>query len=128
MGRHDDAPAVERIGGRPSALAEQARVHLGALENAAGEYDAALAALAPFEADAIKTPLGEKVLLERGWALYKLRRYADAEKCLNQILEHDAQALEPRYWLGMVLAADRRWAAAIEPLSAVETGATNPTA
>ncbi len=108
-------------------LAEQARLQLAALENAAGDYDAALQVLAPFDGAAAASPHGEKSLLERGWALYKLRRYSDAETCFNRLVEHDADALEPRYWLGMVLAADRRWAAAIQPLAAVETGATNPT-
>ena len=128
LGRLDAARrAYQDLVANHQTLGEQARFHLGILENAAGEYDAALQALDPLAAESSESPLRDKAQLERGWALYKLRRYADAESCFTQLAERDATNVEPRYWLGLVLAADRRWAAAIEPLKAVESGATNPT-
>jgi TolA-binding protein len=128
LGRVDTARrAYQDLAANHEALREQARFHLGILENAAGEYDAALQALDPLVAASSESPLGDKARLERGWALYKLRRYAEAEACFTELIERDATNVEPRYWLGLVLAADRRWAAAIEPLAKVEATATNPT-
>jgi cellulose synthase operon protein C len=128
LGRVEEARrAYREMSAADAAVADQAQLQWGALENAAGEYDAALTAFAPF-ADKLKSsPLAEKAALGRGWALYKLKSYAAAETCFDELVKRDATNFEACYWLAVTRAADQRWADAIEPLRAVEAGAQDPT-
>ena len=127
LGKLDAARAdLRKLAAGQGPWSEQAQLQLGLLENAAGEYEAALAALQPYEGHLADSPHQAAAQLERGWALYKLHRNPEAEAVFQRLAEHDAASFEPRYWLGMVLAAERRWDAAIAEFSAVESNSTNP--
>ena len=85
-GRTDAARNVYReMAEQAGPHADQAHFRWGVLENATGNYDGALEALAAFDSNLAASPLRDKAQLERGWALHKLRRFAEAKTCFAEL-------------------------------------------
>ncbi|HTU27511.1 MAG TPA: tetratricopeptide repeat protein, partial [Pirellulales bacterium] len=122
--------------------ADEARYRLGMLENGAGNFDAAIGVLAPLAekatgsvaqkdaddnaAEAAADPLlADKAAVAYGWALYKLGRYDDAERCLAAVAGHDGSSDEAQFCLGLARAGGQKWEGAIGPLEFVEQHAAD---
>ncbi len=85
-------------------LAGRALLKLAGLENAQGDHAAALAALDDLDAlpsSASDPSLAAPARLARGFALYKLGRYAEAEPLLAKLAAEASLQVEAGYWLGM---------------------------
>ncbi len=98
-------------------LAGRALLGLGNLENAAGNYSAALTAFEKLSASPAPAAQQAKGKLGRGYALFKLHRSAEAETVLADLLEDVALRVEARYWLGLSQKERRAWTDAYKTLS-----------
>ncbi|HEY1784928.1 MAG TPA: tetratricopeptide repeat protein [Pirellulales bacterium] len=111
-------------------VADEAHYRLGTLENGAANYEAAVQALTPLvdrAGDKGADPqLIDKAATAQGWALYKLERYAEAERCLAAAVDRDASNDEAQFCLGLSRAGNQHWEEAIAPLELVEHKATDP--
>jgi TolA-binding protein len=101
-----------------SPLSDQALLHLGAVENALGEHASAVAALERLAVKFPDSPLQVTGRLERGYALYKLGRYREAEVLLQDLVDKPAVSVEAYYWLGLSLKARKQWSEAARALVA----------
>jgi len=110
-------------------LAEQALVQLAGVENKAGAYAEALADLDAFEQRFPTSPLREKAQLGRGFALYKLGRFDEANQTLAPLAKADgSQAAEAAYWLAMSQGSQDDWRAAIDTLAGIRADDAHPLA
>ena len=118
------------MAGAPGPLADEAQYRLGVLENEAGNYEAAAAALSALverAGDKAADPqLVDKAATAQGWAFYKLDRYDEAERCLAAVVDRDAANDEAQFCLGLARAGGQHWDTAIAPLELVEQRATDP--
>ncbi|MGD9719766.1 MAG: tetratricopeptide repeat protein [Pirellulales bacterium] len=92
-----------------STLADYALVRLAAMDNDRGDHAAAIARLARVAKEYPTSVLADKATLGRGYALYKLGRYAEAEAALTPLTRRPAVAVDASYWLGMSQAARESW-------------------
>jgi TolA-binding protein len=132
LGNIDDArQTFGTLAGAPGPLSDEAQYRLGMLENGAGNYEAAvqaLSALVERAGDKAADPqLVDKAATTQGWALYKLERYAEAERCLAAAVDRDAANDEAQFCLGLARAGGQHWDEAIAPLEFVEHEASDPT-
>ena len=104
-----------------SPWADDAQFRLGASQYAAGEFDAALQSFAAFETSFDGSPWKDKAAFAAGQSLFYTKKY-DQAKVRFEALAREASegqpdvALEAKYWLGLVLKAQRNWDAAAECL------------
>ncbi|HEX4144290.1 MAG TPA: tetratricopeptide repeat protein [Pirellulales bacterium] len=131
LGNIDDArQTFGMLAGMPGPLADEAHYRLGVLENGAGNYEAAVEALevlAQRAADKGADPaLIDKAANAQGWALYKLERYHEAQRCLAAVVERDAANDEAQFCLGLARAGGQHWEEAIAPLELVVERAADP--
>jgi cellulose synthase operon protein C len=137
LGKLDDARTTYRTlidaTGTAIPLADEARYRLGLLEHMAGHHEMAVEILAPLVTESdrpsgkpVDPVLVDKAAVAQGWALYKLERYVDAERCLAAVVTRDANNEEAQYGLGLVRAGDSRWSEAIAPLELVSRQASDP--
>jgi TolA-binding protein len=119
LGQLDPAKReYQRLADGESPLADQALLHLGMVDNSQGNHESALAA---FERLATKFPdstLQANARLGRGYALYKLGRYPEAEVLLQGLADDPGLRVEAHYWLGLSQRARGAWSAAAKTLSA----------
>jgi cellulose synthase operon protein C len=118
LGQADEARrAYETLAESNSALAEQAALELGVLENAAGNHQAALAAFERLEKRFPTSALRSKARLGRGYAFYKLGDYAQAEKALAELNDDPKLGVEAGYWLGLTQNAQKNLRQAAQTFS-----------
>ncbi|MBI3838126.1 MAG: tetratricopeptide repeat protein [Planctomycetia bacterium] len=101
-----------------SPLSDQAMFHLGTVENAQGDHLAALATLDQLATKFPESTLEDQARLGRGYALYKLGRYREAEASLQTLVEHPTLGVEAHYWLGLSQKARGEWEQAAKTLLA----------
>ena len=112
--------AVIEAGG---PLAEPALLQLGTAENALGDYRAALDALERFAARFPASALADKGRLGRGYSLYKLARYREAEEVLHTVAGKPPLGAEAAYWLALSQKAEDKWQAAVDTLRGIDVEA-----
>lgn len=103
---------------RDHVLSDASQFQLGACRYSAGDYAGAEAIFAGFEAERTQSELRAKAQLARGWALFHLARYDEADTLFQAIVDHPQWGVEAGYWLGLVAKAQRKWSAAAERLQA----------
>ncbi len=96
--------------------------YLGVLHNNAGRYGEAISAFDSFNARFNDSKLKAQVELARGWSLYKLEKFAEAEGVYKQLVDDREISMEARYRLGMIYAAQQRWQQAIATLGLAAEG------
>ncbi len=110
LGQHEQARgALRAMIDSDGPLSDQAMLHLGTLENARGEHKAALATLEQLATKFPESTLQAPGQLSRGYALYKLDRYREAEELLQTLAGHPTLGVEARYWLGLSQKARGDW-------------------
>jgi len=100
-----------------SRLADQALMHLGSLENASGDYEAALKNFEQLAAEFPDSSVLAKAQLARGYALHKLGRDAEAESVLEPLVSHPQLQVDAHYWLGLSQIARKQWNEAARTLT-----------
>ncbi|REK18702.1 MAG: hypothetical protein DWQ37_03980 [Planctomycetota bacterium] len=117
-GRLEEAAASYRqVIASTGPLAEQASLQLAAVENARGNYQAALDALDQFAARFPTSALAARERLGRGYALYGLERYEDARAVLDDVVGDPALGVEAAYWRALSRKDQQQWDAAAEELT-----------
>ncbi len=99
-------------------LADQALFDEGSLENTLGDYTAAASVLQRMLTQYPQSPLVPKAQLGQGYALYKLKRYGEAESTLAPLLGHAALKVDAHYWTGLSQRGRGDWPAAAKTFSA----------
>ena len=91
------------------SLVDQALLHAGALDNASGDFQGRTENLERLAKDFPDSPALPKAALGRGYALYKLGRYRDAEDLLAPLVEQPAMSSDAQYWLGRSQVKQNEW-------------------
>jgi len=95
-----------------SPVAADAQFYLGALQYARGNYPEAVKSFDVFEstwpAD-VRLPTAR---LDRGWALFKLKRFGEARAAFSLAATNRAVGPLARYWLGLTEKEQGQWAEA----------------
>lgn len=119
MGQLDQARReYQLVADGKTPLSDQAMLHLGMTENALGDHQAALATFERLATAFPDSPLQAEGRLGRGFALFKLGRYGEAEDVLESLLENPSLRVEAHYWLGLSQRAREAWPAAAKTLLA----------
>ncbi len=103
---------------RDSPLADRALFHLAGAENAAGNHEAALAALERLLKDHPQAVHAPAAALTKGWTLYKLGRSAEAVDAFKPLLDDRTLGVEAHYWLALAHKAQQQYLPAIDSLDA----------
>jgi TolA-binding protein len=101
-----------------SPLTDQALLHLGTLDNALGNQAAALASFERLATMFPDSTLQADARLGRGYTLYKLGRYHEAEVLLQRLADDPRLRVDAHYWLGLSQRARGEWGIAAKTLSA----------
>ena len=113
------------LAGKPSSrLAADAQLRLGAVQYALGKYAEAAESFAAFEAKFGQSTQAPTARLNRGWALLKLGRPAEAAAVFERVVSDPKLALDARYGLGLARKDQKDWSAAAKTL--VEAAAADP--
>jgi len=105
------------LAGKPSSrLAADAQFRLGAVQYALGKYAEAAESFAAFEARWGRSAQLGTARLNRGWALLKLGRPADAAAVFERIAADPKLGLDARYGLGLAKKDQKAWSAAAKTL------------
>ena len=107
----------QKIADGHGTLAGAALLSLGNLDNAAGDYAAALVSFEKLSATSASAIQQAKGKLGRGYALFKLHRLAEAETALGELLDDADLRVEARYWLGLSQKEGRQWSDAYRTLT-----------
>jgi cellulose synthase operon protein C len=101
-----------------SRWADKSKFRLAASYYAAGDYEQALACFQELlnEPRFAASPLRVKAALAAAESLYELNQFDRAGEQLQPLLDDKAVAVEARYWLGLVQAAQRDWLKAADTL------------
>jgi cellulose synthase operon protein C len=128
LGQHEQArDGFRALIDDDSPLSDQAVLHLGTLQNAQAEHEAALATLEQLATRFPESLLQDKGRLARGYALYKLSRYREADELLQTLIGHPTLRVEAHYWLGLSQQARGKWDEAAKTLLAgAEIDPRNP--
>jgi len=109
---------------RENTLADRAQFRLGLLYYRGGKHDNALEIWKSFDEQFPDSAIRPSVELGRGWALYRLERYAEAQERLAALVQNDKVGIEAQYWLGLTLRAQDQWRRAAETLIAAGNAAS----
>ncbi|MBX3411906.1 MAG: tetratricopeptide repeat protein [Pirellulales bacterium] len=120
LGQFDKAEPIFRSFAeqRGHPLSDESQFQLGACRYSAGDYVGAETLLADFDHERSQSAARAKTQLARGWALFHLERYDEAEALFAALTEHPQWGLEASYWLGLVAKAEGQWSSAAERLQA----------
>ncbi len=117
-----DADSAERVylalaAKTASPWADDAQLRLGALQYAAGDYEAALTSFETFEKTFKESSLLDRARLSRGWSLFQLNRLDKALRLFDALHASASEGLEARYWSGLTQKAQNKWTLAAETLA-----------
>ncbi|HVA48118.1 MAG TPA: tetratricopeptide repeat protein [Pirellulales bacterium] len=122
QGQHDDARRLFlAVAAKPTSnLADNAQFRLAASFYATGDYEQALASFQELieHPRFARSGLRTKAALAEGESLFQLHRLDLARQRFESLLEEPSVAVEARYWLGLVQAAQGDWTTAAESLQA----------
>lgn len=118
QGRTSEAERLfrELVADSQCALADRAHFYLGLLHYRAGKHEKALEIWKTFEQQFPESSMRPRVELGRGWALYNLERYGEAQERLMSLVQDEAVGIEAQYWLGLTQRAQKQWKQAAETL------------
>jgi len=118
--KHEEAErlylAVAGKAGSPSAA--EAQFRLGALQGAMGKYAQSIETLAAFENRFSESPWKPRARLHRGWALWHLGRWDEAQALLQGISADPKVGIQAQYWLALTEKSQGKFAAAVKTLLA----------
>lgn len=120
QGRLDEAERyfLAVAGKQDSRLAPLAQYQWGLLQFNAGRHAEAERTLAEVAQRWPQSEQGPESRLVRGWACYKLKRYADAGRLFSALIDNRDWGVEAGYWLGLTQLAEKQPAAAAQTLLA----------
>ena len=105
-------------GKQESRLASWAQYQRGLLQFNAGRFAEAEQSLAEVSQRWPQSEQGPESRLVRGWACYKLKRYADAGRLFSALIDNRDWGVEAGYWLGLTQRAQGQPAVAAQTLLA----------
>ena len=119
QGNNDEAERLYlAVAGKPSStLAPDAQFRLAALRYATGNWAEAEAAFATFEKKWPANPKLAEARQGRGWALFKLKRFDEAQAVFQSIAGDAALGYTAHFWIGLCQKAREDWPAAAKTLA-----------